>query len=139
VAGYENTDDAAAAALFRLSKAPVEHMGLLYQTGDRFDHTPTQSRNRQGEVKGRFNLPTGSLRALFHNHPTAGDAPNSPTTRQFSATDRAEAKRLGVPSYISAGDTLRRYDPITGQSTEVLAQYPIEEMKRQLLARALLK
>jgi hypothetical protein len=136
---YSNTDDAAAAALYRLTSAPVEHMGLLYQDAGNIAYTPTQSRNRQGEVKGRFSIPKDSLRALFHNHPLSGAMKSSPVPRQFSSDDIAQAQKLGVPSYIAAGDRIMRYDPATKATSEVLAQFPIEEMKRALLAKGLLR
>lgn len=44
----------------------------------------------------------------------------------FSRDDVEQAKRLGVPSYIAAGSKLRRYDPATGRTEDVLAEIPIE-------------
>jgi hypothetical protein len=127
-------DDAAAAALYALAREPREHMGALYADGDRIGRTGTVTSGGKGGVKGSLSVPAGMLRALFHNHPTskAGDAERA----RFSPDDRAQANRLGVPSYIAAGDRIRRYAPGEGES-DVLAQFPIEEMRAYLM-RALL-
>lgn len=128
-------DDAAAAALYALAGLPVEHMGALY--GEDLRRSNLVSNNSSGRVRGKLTIPGGSsnLRALFHNHPSTGrkDANRS----AFSMDDKDQARRLGVPSYISAGDRIRRFDPVTGQTSDVLAQFPIDEWRRQMIVEIL--
>src|SRR5690606_26692134 len=62
-------DDAAAAALWAIQNAPREHIGLLYEQDGTIRATPTQTRNNAGRTKGSFEIPAGSLRGIFHNHP----------------------------------------------------------------------
>lgn len=128
-------DDAAVAALYALAREPVEHMGLLYADGDGVARTGTVS-GGDDRVKGRLAIPAGSLRALFHNHPelVKGGLQQPDSQRgRFSPGDKLKAQDLGVPSYISAGDRVRRYDPKTDRSEDVLAQFPIEELRAQLM------
>jgi hypothetical protein len=133
----DRIDDEAAAALYSIRNAPLEHMGLLYQHGGNLNRTATQSRNKRGQVKGAFSIPAGSLQSLFHNHPRGADMKNSPATMKFSDVDVAEAERLNVPSYIASGERMRRYDPATNQSSDVLAQFPWEEAKRKMMIEIL--
>jgi len=125
-------DDVAAAALYRLTREPYEHVGLLYENGGAIERTPTRSQRSQGRASGRFEVPSGSLRALFHNHP-----PSSTEGAEFSARDMSNAQRLGVPSYITSGDRVRRFDPATGEAKDVLHQIPIDEWRRQLMIELL--
>lgn len=128
-------DDAAAAALWALRGADKERLGLLYEQDGGIKRTPTQSQDRSNAARGAFEIPTGSLRALFHNHPL----PENPRARQnasrFSRDDIAQATRLRVPSYISVGDDVRRYDPgaMSDRGEAVLAQFPIEEWRAHLM------
>ena len=146
-------DDAAAAALWLIGPQPHEHVGVLYQQGDPIVASPTRSTRDRGKAGGRFSIPSGSLRALFHNHPPVSTAGRSRTftgatgrgdeRAAFSVADSLNADRLRVPSYISAGDRIFRYDPHTGQTKEVLAQIPIDVILanvalRNPLARAYL-
>lgn len=130
-------DDAAAAALafIDLNKPrSFEHLGLLYEQGEAIRRTDTRSSNDRESARGRFAVPSGSLRGLFHNHPL-GPYENSRRTprAQFSPDDVEQARALGVPSYISAGDRVMRYDPDTGASEEVLAQFPMDEFRAYLM------
>lgn len=127
-------DDAAAAALFALARTPTEQIGALYADGSGFGRTATVSSGMKGGVRGSLSVPTGALRALFHNHPSskAGDTERA----RFSPDDKAQAKRLGVPSYISAGDRIRRYEPGKGE-TDVLAQFPWDELRRNIMVEIL--
>jgi len=124
-------DDAAARALFALAFEPVEHIGLLYEQDGQILATPTRSMRNESETRGAFSIPTGSLRAIFHNHPSKksrrGNLSGSDRHRsEFSFDDIRQAQKLGVPSYIAAGPKLRRYDPATGQIEDVLAEIPVE-------------
>lgn len=124
-------DDAAAAALFAIAHERFENIGLLYQDGAGFSRTPTQTRDQEGNVRGQFVVPHGSLRGLFHNHPHLKGT-NASSREKFSDDDIEQAIKLGVPSYISAGDRVMRFDPRTGKTEEVLAEFPIAEMLEQI-------
>lgn len=126
-----NTDDAATAALWGLGldKPRAEHIAVLY--GDDLQRTPFQSTGQTAKAKGAFKIPPGSLRALMHNHPRVNGAKN------FSDTDKAQARSLGVPSYISAGDQVFSFDPASGKTEEVLAQFPIEYIQRMRIAETM--
>jgi hypothetical protein len=134
---YDNLDNAAAAALWMLAleqDAQHEHMGALYASGQGFDRTPTISSGGSEHVRGALTLPQkGSLRGLFHNHP----GPER-SSEGFSEDDKAQARRLKVPSYISTpSGAWRKFDPIANKTTEVLAEFPIEEHRRYLMAKIL--
>lgn len=127
-------DDAAAAALWAIQNAQQEHIGLLYGQGGEVRATPTQTQSRRASTGGAFSIPRGSLLGLFHNHPsrmkrgkTATDGRDRMRT-EFSPDDIEQARALGVPSYIAAGSKLRRYDPATGRTEDVLAEIPIDEI-----------
>ena len=129
-------DDAAARALFTLAYAPVEHIGLLYEQDGQILATPTQTLDHYATTGGRFEIPKGSLRAIFHNHPARkkrrGEMASESRDRmraEFSPDDILQAQRLGVPSYIAAGPKLRRYDPSTGRVEDVLAEIPVEMIR----------
>jgi hypothetical protein len=137
----DNVDDAAAAALFLLARtkpAAFEHLGLLYEQEGEIRRTDTRSSNDRGAVRGRFSVPSGSLRGIFHNHPVGSyEGSRSSVRERFSADDVAQAQALGVPSYISVDDRIRRYDPSSGQASEVLAQFPMEEFRAYLMRKVL--
>lgn len=123
-------DDAAAAALWGIRHAPKEHIGVLY--GDEIKASPVAG-GRESQVSGRFTIPSGSLRGLFHNHT------KSSRRERFSDEDRLMAKHRNVPSYISAGEKVMRYDPSTGKTEEVLAQIPMDAIRALYLAEGLKK
>lgn len=139
----DKLDDAAATALWRLMNHRVEHMGALYQTPDGYGSTPTVSTKESARVGGTLQVP-GPVRALFHNHPpvkSRGDlrGASEGEADRFSKDDMVMANRLGVPSYISAGNSLRRFDPSTGRTEDVLAQIPVEEIRKRYLVQGLMK
>lgn len=122
-------DNTAVAALWSLQHEPTEHMGLLYRgTDGRPAAMAPQDSGDGGHSKARFVLP-GKLLALYHNHPPtqasrAGRARDVERSK-FSDNDLAQAKRLGVPSYIVAGQDVRRYVPGGPSAGEpVLAEIP---------------
>lgn len=124
-------DDAAAAALWPIMAAPVEHIGLLYAHGDGIRTTETVSQDNAGKTRGKFAVPAGTLRGMFHNHPPRGRRRETLSDKdkdriKFSQQDIRQAQRLGVPSYIAAGHKIRRYDPATGRTEDVLAEIPVE-------------
>jgi len=130
-------DDAAGAALFRLEIEQVEHIGVLYSENELISHTAPVTMWNGFRVKAKISIPVGSLLALFHNHPvqrldrsSAGASKTMDYRRhKFTYDDLLQAINLGVPSYISAGHTIMRYDPSTGRTEEVLAQIPLGEIR----------
>lgn len=142
---YDAIDDAAAAALWRLAaeqNSRREHIGLLYGTAAGIERTPTRDTGGTRNAGGTFAIPPGSLRGLFHNHPQrelarGAHGAQDEERAQFSGDDIRQARALGVPSYISAGDKVLRYDPSTGKAEEVLAQIPLDEIRRLYLADGL--
>lgn len=136
-------DDAAAAALWALRNATVEHIGLIYDNGA-VRATPSHTRRDAARAGGTFSIPAGSLRGLFHNHPprtrkrgAMGEARRDSDRASFSRDDIEQAQKLGVPSYIAAGPKLRRYDPATGRTEDVLAEIPIDVIVQSLMMRLL--
>src|SRR5690606_1269995 len=91
---------------------------------------------RKDSARGSFSIPAGSLLGIFHNHPLSGREARDRNRRRFSPTDVKQAQRLGVPSYIIAGNQLFRYDPrpVAPDALEnvrgepVLAMIPIDEI-----------
>lgn len=132
-------DDAAARAL-ALLQGEHEQVGLLYEQDGQIVHTAPQGQGRSRRSSGRFEIPAGSLRGIYHSHPPEGVT--------FSRKDIETAIRLGVPSYIAVGNQILRYDPrpmdllkpINQPGVDVLAMIPIQElimaMARDILGRA---
>lgn len=119
-------DDTAIAALYRLLNAPKEHMGALYVQGQGYQYTPTID-GGDSHVKGKLSVPPGSLAGLFHNHP------GGKSSEDFSDDDKAQARRLGVPSYIQTpSNKVKRFDPTTNTTEEVLGEFPIDELKKMI-------
>lgn len=134
----DNLDDAAAAALWLLRNATREEIGLLYESQQGIERTPTQDSGDTRRAGGRFAIPPGSLRGIFHNHPPrelgrGARGAEDPEREQFSGDDTRQARELGVPSYISAGDKVLRYDPSTRKTEEVLAEFPMDEFRAYLM------
>lgn len=135
-------DDAAVAALYRIANEPREHIGLLYEQGGTIASTPTAATGASS-AKGTFAIPAGSLRGLFHQHPENVKAArgiqgqNQTARTDFSRDDINQAQKVGVPSYIAAGDLVKRYDPTTGETAEVLAQFPWDEQRRKIMVELL--
>jgi len=136
----EQLDNAASAALFMLGLTQDrkrEHMGALFSKGDGYGRSNIVTTGDRGQVSGVLSVPAGSLAALFHNHPSEART-RDPAAEQFSPGDVSQARSLGKASYIStpSGATLK-YDPATGQTSEVLAEFPIAEFKTFLMQRLL--
>ncbi|MEO8467977.1 MAG: hypothetical protein ABI640_21875 [Gammaproteobacteria bacterium] len=131
-------DNAANAALWMLSlqKDPrTEHMGALFQQGENLGRTADTVDGSGSHVHGKLTL-GGPAAALFHNHPTTGRRDS--IGEQFSDDDRAQARRLSVPSYISTpSNALRKYDPSTNTTSDVLAEFPIDENRAYLMQKLL--
>lgn len=147
--GYDNIDDAAAAALMALAFQPrvqgQEYMTVLVkdpQTGlYRREAFQTQGNSHASEWTGR---PSGPLAGLVHSHPAPGVGDRYAST-SFSAADVNTQRETQVPSYVAAMDFAphgksqtsqdRKYSstsrakaagPSAGE--EFLAQFPIEEL-----------
>lgn len=141
----EQLDNAAAAALFMLGLTEdpkLEHLGALYASGDTVQRTPTITSSRNSGVQGKLAVPAGSLMALFHNHPTVPSDIHRLQAEgggeQFSKDDMLRAKTLKVPSYISTpSGALRMYDPASGDTTNVVAEFPWDEFKGYLMRKLL--
>lgn len=131
-------DDAAAAALYGLGRAPTEYIGALY--GDNLERSEFVGSSSNEKVRGGLQIPGGAsaIRALMHNHPRAKNVTDL-NRHRFSPGDKEAAMRLKVPSYIAIDDRLRRYDPSTDRTEDVLAQIPLDEIRRLYLAEALKK
>ena len=119
---------------------------MLYDGGDALRATPSHTRRDAARAGGTFSIPAGSLRGLFHNHPSRtrkrgamGDARRDSDRASFSRDDIEQAQKLGVPSYIAAGPKLRRYDPATGRIEDVLAEIPIDVILDDLRTKGLLR
>ena len=150
--GFSTIEDAAAAALVhavarsRASRRQSEYMGAVYEQDGRYYYTEPRSLHSRTGGATRLQIPTGSLRALYHNHPPGGG------NDRFSPEDIKMARKLGVPSFVSIAPTkkrgkrapgaesLRAYYP--GQTTDdrgvpVLAEIPIDVIVRDLMVRLL--
>lgn len=134
-------DDAAAAALWAISQEQDrtrEHIGALYTEGDGFGRTAIAD-GQGAHVKGALVKPMGTAwAALFHNHPpqTTGvrDMRQTGGGEQFSDDDKAQARKLAKPSYISTpSGATRMFDPGTGKTSDVLAQFPIDWVRSKYL------
>ena len=162
--GYDNVDDAAAAALMWLAHQPrnsnQEYMGLLFQdpTDQKYYRTEFQTEGKH-DTSSYTGAPDGRIAGIVHNHPPQRAGDHYPST-DFSFTDAATAEANKVPSYIVglgvSGDADRKFVPkgdlTPGQIKTLaqrlggehgqpfLAQFPIEEFKiflmRKLLDRA---
>lgn len=126
-------DDAAVAALWPLRNREHEWIGLLYETDEGIVATEPVSRFGKSRARGTFQIPAGSLRGIFHNHPQA-HRKDSAYRSQFSDDDMDQVRKLRVPSFISAGDEIRKYVLGSGlYGAPVLAQLPWEAIKAQLM------
>lgn len=142
---HDQLDDAAAAALWALRGADKEHIALLYEQ-DGLQRTPFRTQGQENASRGTFRVPPGSLRALVHNHPRSGNPRNDQNISKFSPEDVRQAQQLGVPSYLQVGKELTRYVPNRRTRADnfergqpVLAQIPIEQIRRLYLAQGLTK
>ena len=134
-------DDSAAAALMLLELTKPknrENLGALFTNGadDELQRSNVIESGQDTHVRGTLAIPKGSaLEALYHNHPLIkGDAAH---WAEFSDDDKAQARRLGIPSYISAGDAIRKFDPRTNKTADVLAEFPWNKYKGYLMEKLL--
>jgi proteasome lid subunit RPN8/RPN11 len=75
----------------------VEYGGAVFARGPQcFVHTEPVTSNQPSSVEYVIRIAPGrmSLAGIYHTHTPGGHA------REFSACDRAEQRRLGVPSYL---------------------------------------
>ncbi len=137
---HKNLDDAAQAALWPLQRAPVEQVALLYEQDGQIHNTPPRG-DAKDRAREAFQIPKGSLRAITHNHPLSENPRKNVNIRRFSHDDMTMANKLRVPSYISVGNELKRYNPgaMSDHGEPVLAQIPIEEIRKLYLVEALKK
>lgn len=129
---YHNLDDSAAAALYALAPLDTEYMGALYSAGEELRRSNIVASSSDSGVRGKLSVPRGAMRALFHNHPRAKGT-RDVSRAEFSPDDKAQARKLGVPSYITAGGRVRRFDPRTNNTEDVLAQFPMDEFRAYLM------
>lgn len=137
-------DDHAASALYRLARErspAVEHIGGLLRSGETTNFVSTSEGSKTG---GTLKFPRGALAGLFHNHPPRERSARDSKFKEaelgkFSMTDVMQAKGAGVPSYISAGDQVFRYDPATGRTEEVLHQLPLDPIRKLYIERLMSK
>lgn len=115
--------------IMQLSGQEREHIGAIYQDGDAFKGTATVSTGQRSKTGGTLKVPKDSLRALFHNHPIVKgnrELRDSGGGDAFSDDDKAQAKKLGVPSYIlTPSGKILKYDPATDETLEILYQLPV--------------
>jgi hypothetical protein len=164
--GWDNIDDAAAAALMLLAHQPrvdnQEYMGLLVKGADgKYYRTALQTQGKRTASEWR-GYPDGRLAGIVHNHPVEDeDNSHGYGPQVFSDTDVNMARENNVPSYIAkmvAGGlpVESRYTPgVSGTfrapgpgkrpvelaiGDQFLAEFPWEEFKqhmmRQILERA---
>lgn len=140
--GYADIDDAAAAFAWMLPRREALARQFEFasgivplETGGYGYSEPKTSRE-----KGSFSVPLPrAMQALIHNHPSYGGLTS--TAERFSDDDRDVAHTIKKPSYVATPTgRVHRYDPATKQTSEVLAQFPIDEFRgylmRKLLERA---
>jgi hypothetical protein len=109
-------DLAARDALKTLQDHPKEHIGAIYDKDGNLGRTSTAD-GSDSHVKGKLQF-DGQLKALFHNHPSRGR--NDRDGNEFSDDDKAQARRLGVPSYIiTPSGLIRVFDPISNTTRDV--------------------
>lgn len=149
----EAIDDRAAAGLLALllGSSRVEKREII---GAVTESGYVLGARQAGETSsGRATLPGDAL-ALYHNHPPGLD------NDVFSPHDITVATKLGLPTYIAVqrrGESpwtaeVRKYDPAAPAGTvskaeggkfsrgePVLAQIPIEEIRKLYLAQGILK
>jgi hypothetical protein len=108
---FENIEDAARAALLAVKDSDVEHVGIIYQDPEtgKFRFTEPLTQNSRKKTGGKHAVPTGSARAIYHNHPMLEK--DDELQNKFSEGDIELAKRTGLKSFISANDSVFVWDP----------------------------
>lgn len=108
---YDTAESAVLAALgaLRTGNKHIEAGGavLLSPTG-KYAFTQPVGQRDGGHFSAELQIPQGwKLASLYHNHPAGQQS------TMFSGDDIAQAKQLGIPSYIlsHADNRIRRFDP----------------------------
>lgn len=125
--GYDNVDDAAAAALRFIERQPqadqVEYAGLIYQdpSDGKFYRSGLRTSGQKGSVRGASwnDIPREWLRGMAHNHPVPGRESRF-LNNEFSDTDAETATNLNIPSYVTGmqkqGPSQDRVLPLEGRA-----------------------
>lgn len=114
--GFTTPQDAAAAAQAAVQKqkdsSAFEFVSVIFEDPDtgKFSFT-TPKKGKKGEFRISVNIPKGSLRGIFHNHPPTNNELDEDLQRFFSPDDMSIASQLNVPSFISVGNELLKWDP----------------------------
>lgn len=109
-AWHPEIDMAALAALRAIADMDTsrEYGGLIFRNKDgQYAYSvPVPGTEDSFKLRARFNPEELEMAGIYHNHPEG-------LGRQqfFSASDVDTAKKLGLLSYILAGDQVRKFDP----------------------------
>lgn len=111
--GYASVDDAARASLrLAMSLSRIhEYGGVILESEGRYYFTEPVTNGRTGKIRFTAMVPsTHRIAAVYHTHPDEGE-----DTLKFSSDDVAQARSLGLRSYIGAlrDGSIRVFDPAT--------------------------
>lgn len=109
-----HVDDVAMEVLATFARSPIERVTILKCINNEIVVAQSGSGNDHAARQVAF-VVDGKLLAIVHNHPG--------TDRMsifFSDVDKAQARRKGVPSYITnTAGVMRKFDPIENVTTEL--------------------
>lgn len=119
---YDDMQGAAIAALRGISEKHVESGGgILYNPATKkYAFTSPVGQLDDAHFSATVGVPQGwQLKGLYHTHPQGVES------TKFSSDDVAQAKQLGVQSYILAryDDRIRLFDPVTSPITRSAGAY----------------